>query len=167
MPSPLNYYFLFTCLVFLVKSDKCGPTNLLAIRIKNFSNASFFSIFITPHIVYLLFVYPETYFLFTSNFRNILFVYLVTWRDRRRRDGIRRRRRRQRATMTTTDDDDRRRQQWQQRDGRRRDGIRRRRRWRRATTTTTTTTATARRATARRDTMTTKMATGDDGDDRR
>ena len=34
--------------------------------------------FITPHIVYLLFVYPEIYFLFTSNIRNILFVYLVT-----------------------------------------------------------------------------------------
>jgi hypothetical protein len=28
--------------------------------------------------VYLLFVYPKIYFLFTSNFRNILFVYLVT-----------------------------------------------------------------------------------------
>jgi hypothetical protein len=42
MPSPSNYYFLFTCLVFLVKSDKCGPTNLSAIRIKIFSKASFF-----------------------------------------------------------------------------------------------------------------------------
>jgi hypothetical protein len=28
--------------------------------------------------VYLLFVYPKNYFLFTSNFLNILFVYLVT-----------------------------------------------------------------------------------------
>ena len=28
--------------------------------------------------MYLLFVYPKNYFLFTSNFRNILFVYLVT-----------------------------------------------------------------------------------------
>jgi hypothetical protein len=43
-----------------------------------FNKASFFSFFITTHIVYLLFVYPETYFLFTSNFQNILFVYLVT-----------------------------------------------------------------------------------------
>ncbi len=31
----LNSYFLFTCLVFLVKSDKCGPTNLSAMN-RNF-----------------------------------------------------------------------------------------------------------------------------------
>ena len=32
-------------------------------------------------VKYLLFAYPETYFLFTSNFRNILFVYIVTRRS--------------------------------------------------------------------------------------
>ena len=64
MPSPLNYYFLFTCLVFLVKSEKCGPTNLSAIRIKIFSKASFF------------FHYP-THSVFTFCLpRNLLFVYL-------------------------------------------------------------------------------------------
>ena len=77
MPSPLNYYFLFTFLIFVVKSDKCGPTNLLAIRMEIFSKASFFYFFITPHIVYLLFVYPGFYFLFTSNFRNILFYLCI------------------------------------------------------------------------------------------
>jgi len=45
---------------------------------RNFHYGIFFKLFITPLIVYLLFVYPKNYFLFTSNFLNILFVYLVT-----------------------------------------------------------------------------------------
>jgi len=47
-------------------------------RIKIFCKASFFSIFTTSHIVFLLFVYLETYFLFIHNYMNIFFVYLVT-----------------------------------------------------------------------------------------
>jgi hypothetical protein len=50
-------YFLFTFLVFFVKSEKCVPTNLSAIHKSKFSGQHFF--------LYLLFVYPETYFLFT------------------------------------------------------------------------------------------------------
>ena len=45
--------------------------------IEIFRKASLFFNFHYP-TVYLLFVYPETYFLFTPNYRNILFVYLVT-----------------------------------------------------------------------------------------
>jgi hypothetical protein len=48
IPSPFQYYFFFTFLVCFVKSDKCGPTNLSAIRIKIFSKASFFQ-FSLPH----------------------------------------------------------------------------------------------------------------------
>jgi hypothetical protein len=58
----LKYYIFFTFLVFCVKSEKCVPTYLSAIHKSKFS--SFFQ-FSLPHIVYLLFVYPETYFLFT------------------------------------------------------------------------------------------------------
>jgi len=78
MPPPLDYYFFFTFIVFLVKADKFDPTILSDTRLENFRKASFFLFFITTHIVYLLFDYPEIYFLFTYNIQNILFVYLVT-----------------------------------------------------------------------------------------
>ena len=66
MPSPLNYYFLFTFLVFLVKSDKCGPTNLSAIHESKFSVKHLFLIVHYPTHSVLTFCLP----------RNLLFVYL-------------------------------------------------------------------------------------------
>ncbi len=61
-----------------MKSDKCGPTNLPDKHESKFSVKHLFLIFHYPTHSVLTFFYPETYFLFTSNFRNILFVYLVT-----------------------------------------------------------------------------------------
>ena len=61
----LKYYLFFTFLVLFVKSEKCIPTNLSAINESKFSVQHLFFQFSLPHnIVYLLFVYPETYFTF-------------------------------------------------------------------------------------------------------
>ena len=66
MPSPLKFYFLFTFLVFLVKSDKCGPTNLSALHESKFSIKHLFLIFHYPTHSVFTFCLP----------RNLLFIYL-------------------------------------------------------------------------------------------
>ena len=61
----LEIYFFFTFLVFFVKSEKCVTQICLLSTNRNFQESISFFQFSLPHIVYLLFVYPETYFLFT------------------------------------------------------------------------------------------------------
>jgi len=65
LPEILRYFF-FTFLVLFVKSEKCVPTNVSAtIHESKFLLKHLFFQFLLPHnIVFLLFVYLETYFTF-------------------------------------------------------------------------------------------------------
>jgi len=69
MPPPLDYYFFFTFIVFLVKADKFDPTILSAIHESKISGKHLFFYFSLPHTscIYFLITQKFTFYLPTTS----------------------------------------------------------------------------------------------------